>query len=111
VEAILAVPQDHRFISALTLGELLYGLERKPGADRLRRRLEADFLPLITVLPFDAEAARIYARIRAQLERAGVPLSEADLQIAAIALSRGLRLLTGNARHFRRIEGLELVEF
>jgi predicted nucleic acid-binding protein len=40
-----------------------------------------------------------------------MPLDESDLQIAAIALSRGLRLLTGNGRHFRRVPGLELAEF
>ena len=110
-EAIVNVPPDRRYISATTLGEILYGLERRPGLEVIRRRLEAEVLPRLTVLPFDEEAARIYARLRADLERARIPLNEPDLQIAAVALSRNLRLLTGNGRHFRRIEGLELVEF
>ena len=111
VEAIVEVPPERRYIAATTLGEILYGLERQPGLDKVRHRLEAEVLPRIAVLPFEAEAARVYARLRADLERARIPLSEPDLQIAAVALSRGLRLLTGNGRHFRRIEGLELVEF
>jgi tRNA(fMet)-specific endonuclease VapC len=110
VAKIAAVPPDRRFLSAVALGELLYGLERR-GLEALRRRLEREFLARIEVLPFDEAAAREYARVRVELERARMPLAEADLQIAAIALSRGLRLLTGNGKHFRRIEGLELEEF
>ena len=36
----------------------------------------------------------------------GRPLADADLQIAATALHHGLRLVTGNLKHFRRVPGL-----
>jgi len=45
----------------------------------------------MTILPFDEDTARVYAPLRAKLERAGASLRDSDLQIAAIALSRGLR--------------------
>lgn len=111
VEAVAAVPMQQRYLSAVSLGELLYGLQRMTRPQRLRQRLEKEFLARIEVLPFDEAAARVYAQVRADLERARTSLAEADLQIASIALSRNLRLLTGNARHFRRIEGLELSVF
>jgi len=58
--------------------------------------------------PFDAPAARAYGELRATLERAGTPLGDADLRIASIALARSLVVVTGNARHFARVPGLDV---
>jgi tRNA(fMet)-specific endonuclease VapC len=65
-------------------------------------------LPAVTVLPFDLATARVFGQIRADLERSGNILPDADLQIAATALYHGLELVTGNLRHFRRIPDLRL---
>lgn len=110
IDKLSSVPPDKRYMSAVTLAELLFGLERKKPGPRLRQRLRT-VIEKVPVLPFDEEAAKVYARIRAQVERVGQPLPHADLQIAAIAMSRGLRLLTGNARHFGRIKGLPIEAF
>ena len=110
IDKLSEVSPDNRYISAVTLAELLFGLERKKPGPRLRQRLRA-VIERVPVLPFDEKAATVYARIRAQVERAGRPLPHADLQIAAIAMSRGLRMLTGNARHFGRIKGLQIETF
>jgi tRNA(fMet)-specific endonuclease VapC len=58
----------------------------------------------IPVLPFDGSAAATLDGLRAQ--RVRVPTM--DLRIAAIALSRGLILLTRNFGDFRRVPGLVL---
>ncbi len=58
------------------------------------------------MVPFDEAAARRYGALRAYLERQGTPLADADLRIAAIALVRGLVMVTGNVRHFQRVPGL-----
>jgi predicted nucleic acid-binding protein len=110
IEIIGTVAPEDRYISTITLAELLYGLERKKPAPKLKSRLH-HVLRHLEALPFDEQAAGVYARIRVQLERAGRPLHHADLQIGAIALSRGLRLLTGNVKHFSRIQGLEVEGF
>lgn len=54
------------------------------------------------VLPFDAAAAAVFDRLRAQRIR----VATMDLRIAAIALSRGLVLLTRNIGDFSRVPGL-----
>ena len=77
-----------------------------PQADDLLDRIETRLLPELPVLPFDASAARRYGEVRAELERRGTPLGDADLRIAAIALARGLTVVTGNVRHFQRVPGL-----
>ena len=108
VSKLAAVSPEDRYISAVTLAELLYGLEKKKPAAKLKRQLQS-IIKRVAVVPFDDAAARVYARIRSRVEQAGKPLSHPDLQIAAIAVARGFRLLTGNVRHFERVEGL-LVE-
>jgi tRNA(fMet)-specific endonuclease VapC len=54
------------------------------------------------VLPFDAAAAAVFGGLQAQRLRVGAM----DLRIAAIALSRGLVVLTRNVRDFGRVSGL-----
>ena len=91
--------------SAITVGELVYGAHRSPQRDRFLALIEQLVPP---ALPFDEAAARVYGRIRSELERTGQRVAEPDLRIAAIALSRELTLVTGNVRHFSRVPGLRV---
>ena len=105
-----SVPVEHQFTSSITLGELFYGAHRlRERAGLLLERLDRTLPPNLPALPFDAAAARRYGEVRAELERNGTPLGDADLRIGAIALAHSLIVVTGNVRHFRRIPGL-LVE-
>jgi tRNA(fMet)-specific endonuclease VapC len=70
--------------------------------------VEKRVLPAVTVLPYDVATARVYGQIRAHLEATGRPLADADLQIAATALHHDLELVTGNAKHFKRVPGLRI---
>ena len=101
-----ATPHEDQFTSAITLGELMYGAHRSNQTVELLKRIERDIPPLVNVVPFDEAAARVYGPLRAQLVKAGTPLAEPDLRIAATALARNLILVTGNVRHFARIPGL-----
>lgn len=107
LDRIAATPTGYQATTAINLGELIYGAVRLgPGGLPLRERIERDLLANLTILPFDASAARRDGVLRAELERQGTPLAEADLRIAAIALAHGRILVTGNTRHFGRITGL-----
>ena len=109
IAKLASVPPEDQFTSSITLGELLYGAYRLPTHTSLfLERIEGAILPNLPVLPFDAAAARRYGELRADLERKGTPLGEADLRIGAIALSRGLTVVTGNVRHFQRIPDLSV---
>lgn len=57
-------------------------------------------------MAFDEAAARVYCRVRADLEQAGMPVGEPDLRIAPIALASGLTLVTGDTGHFQHVTDL-----
>lgn len=107
-ERIAGMAPESICISAITRGELLYGMQLKAGAHRLARVVD-QFLERVECLPWDAAAATHFASVAAQLHRAGTPIGPMDTQIAGHALALGAVLVTNNERHFARVKGL-LVE-
>ena len=71
-------------------------------------KIEERVTAKLPILPFGADAARRYGEVRAELERQGTPIGDADVRIAAIALVRRLIVVTGNIRHFRKIPHLSM---
>lgn len=104
-----AVPMAQLCISAVTHGELLYGLARKPGATALQRAVQ-EFLRRVEVLPWDEAAAERYGPLRAGLEAQGTPLGGMDTLIAAHALAAGC-VLVSNDQAFGRVAGLGLEDW
>lgn len=98
--------------STITIGELYYGAFRLPNPSSIIERIEKEIFPsLYEILPFDKESAKEYGRIRAHLEKQGESLSEPDLRIAAICLVNNTTLITGNIKHFKRIDGLKVEDW
>lgn len=93
-------------ISAITLAELRFGVERRKS--RKLDQAVAAFLSDIAVIPFDDVCAVTFGRIAAKLADGGVPIGEADTLIAAHALTLGLTLVTNNEKHFKRVAGLKI---
>ena len=104
------VPPREVCISAVTRAELLYGLARKPEATRLADSVHS-FMSRVRSIAWSNEAAAHYAHIRAHLESTGAPIGNMDQMIAAHARSAAVPLVTGNARHFRRIPGVEVLDW
>src|SRR5659263_224318 len=84
VQRIVSVPMASLCISAVTEGELLFGLAKRPDAKRLHRAVR-EFLRRVDVLPWDSAIAEHYGAIRADMERQGKILGPRDLLIAAHA--------------------------
>ena len=55
----------------------------------------------MAIIPFDVPAARLYGELKANLQRRGLPIGDADTPIAFIELSRNLIMVTGNIRHLQ----------
>ena len=90
--------------SAVSVTEVIYGFRRMGRDDRLEQ-FESS-LVTIEVLPFDAAAGRIAGRIYADLERNGRIIGMPDVMVAAIALSAGLPLVTGNVVHYEFVRAV-----
>lgn len=94
--------------------EIRYGLARLEGGSRRRKLLEGEYHRLrgaVQWSDWNEEAAAEYGRQKAALEIRGTRLDDMDLIIASVALVLGVRVATCNARHFVRIEGLEVVDW
>lgn len=108
VDWLQRISREDQFTSSVVVGELYKGAFRSTQAQHHLENIEQRVLPTVTVLPHDIATARVFGHLRAELEKKGNVLPDADLQIAATALHHGLELVTGNLRHFERIPGLRI---
>lgn len=94
-------------ISAVSVAELYYGVAKssKPNENTIALQ---EFLQPLVILDFTHEDSIVYGRIRTDLESKGKMIGSMDLLIAAIALSRGLVLVTNNEKEFSRVKNLKL---
>jgi tRNA(fMet)-specific endonuclease VapC len=105
-DRILQHPPSELCVSSITLAELGFGAESKKS-QKLRRAIRS-FISDVAVVPFDEAAAERFAVVAAGLARAGTPIGVLDTLVAAQALSLGLTVVTNNARHFSRVQGLKV---
>jgi predicted nucleic acid-binding protein len=99
------------FMSAVSIGEISYGVERLPPEKK-----KTDLIYFVDtqipewfedrIIPVDGEIMREWGRICARIGRS-LPLL--DSIIAATALARNLTVLTRNTRDFEGIEGILLL--
>jgi predicted nucleic acid-binding protein len=91
-------------VSVITVLEIVRGLTKKQATKQLQAFFSG--IASLEVLVFDQAAAELAGRIEGELERVGQPIGRADPMIAAIALTNGLELVTGNTAHYQRIQQL-----
>lgn len=102
--------QGRMGISAVTLGELVFGAEHSQQVERNLADIEA-MAARLEVLPFDNKAAYHFGQIRAALYRTGQPIGPYDMMIAGQARAMGLILATNNVKEFERVPGLLLEDW
>lgn len=99
--------------TAITVAEVRYGIERLPVGRRrtlLREAADEVFAQFAgEILSFDAEAAAVFPLVMAGRERAGLPISALDAQIAAVCRVVDATLATRNTKDFVET-GVELVD-
>jgi tRNA(fMet)-specific endonuclease VapC len=103
--------QSHRAgelaMSVVTYGELCVGAVKSNRYPASLQALEL-FIQVVPVLSMELEVAKLYSKIRLDLEQRGQIIGANDLWIAAHCLQLGLTLVTNNEREFRRIPNLSI---
>lgn len=109
-DRLLSTSSEEIAVCSIVKAELFYGAMRSNNPTRTLGR-QQNFLGRFVSLPFGDEAALICGQVRALLANVGTPIGAYNLQIAAIALSNNLTLVTHNTREFERVEGLQVEDW
>ena len=94
-------------LSALVVAELNYGAKASQNAARNLDKLTR-LLDVVQTVPFDLECAESFGTIKSKLRSIGKPTGEVNTLIAATAIAHKAVLVTGNKKHFERIDGLRI---
>jgi tRNA(fMet)-specific endonuclease VapC len=99
-------------ISSVVYAEILYGIELSPiKLQKAQNAQLKQFLHLLSVIPWDDEAAKHYSQIRATLKKEGIPIGNTDLLIGSHARSLDVLLVTNNIKEFERIPQLKITNW
>jgi tRNA(fMet)-specific endonuclease VapC len=109
VRHVTSVPMASLCLSAITEGELLFGLAKRPAARQLQVAVR-ELLRRVEVLPWDSVAAACYGPMRATLTQQGKTIAPLDLLIATHALSINAVLVT-NDQAFRQMTDLQIEDW
>ena len=90
------------FVSAITIGEIMEGIESLPPEAPARLKLDSWFRERIldaykdSIIPFDKDIAIKWGEIKGHTNRMGKVRPDLDSQIAATALVHGMTIVTRN---------------
>jgi tRNA(fMet)-specific endonuclease VapC len=90
---LIRLPMEDIAVSAVTEGELFYGLAKRNYPANLTERVR-QFLLRVEVLPWDRDVTQAYGDLRAACEANGINLAPLDMMIAAHAVATGATLVT-----------------
>lgn len=111
IEKLMALPGELQFTTSINISEIYFGAYRSVNRKKILQAYEKKVFPNLNILPFDTDSGKIYGRLKAQLEKKGLPKSEPDLRIAAIVIQHNMVLVTGNVKHFIDIPGLNVEDW
>ena len=102
--------EEDFFLSVITASELLHGVHRAVhrGVRARRSAFVEAVLHEFPLLGIDLLTARTHAQLWAELAGRGELIGAHDLWLAATCVGRGMTLITGNAREFLRVPGLDV---
>ena len=97
---------NNLFLASPTVGELYYRAQKSNKVTENLHRINV-FVEEHTFLSCDLETAQWYGIIKERLQRKGRPIPNNDIWIAAVAMQRGLILVTRGS-HFNAVESWQI---
>jgi len=103
----IVADDDDVAIAAITVAELLVGVELTDGKRKAARRKLVDaIIDTIPIEDYDLTVARRHSELLAHVRRAGQPRGAHDLVIAATAAARQRLVVTADPRAFDGLPGV-----
>ncbi len=96
---------DSVSIPSIVAGELFYGAFNSTHVQKNLVKIQS-LLTNYNLVKCDVETALAYGRIKFELKKAGKPIPENDIWIAALVLQHNLTLVTRDA-HFKQVKQIK----
>ncbi len=107
---LLALSPAEIAIPAIVLYELGIGTGQAEHPSKRRGQVD-ELVRAVSVLPFDTAAAKRAAEVNLALGKTGSVIGPMDSLIAGTVLVHNATLVTHNSREFRRVRGLDVVDW
>jgi tRNA(fMet)-specific endonuclease VapC len=107
---LLSVSPDQIAIPSIVIYELNVGIAKSTSPQKRSQQLK-DLCSWVKILDFGYAEAIASAKIRAYLEKKGLPIGHHDLLIAGTTTIQNGTLITRNINEFKRIPKLELEDW
>ena len=108
VKRLVSLRKEGLAISVISLAELYEGVYYSTNSEGDKKTLD-DFLTGVSILGLEDEICKIFGKERGKLRKLKIVIGDFDLLIAATCLCYNLTLLTNNIRHFKMVEGVNIV--
>jgi len=108
VKRLVSLRKEGLTISVISLAELYEGVYYSTNPEGDKKALD-DFLTGVSILGLEDEICKIFGKERGRLRKLKIVIGDFDLLIAATCLCYNLTLLTNNIRHFKMVEGVNIV--
>jgi tRNA(fMet)-specific endonuclease VapC len=106
-EQILKNGLNNCFISEITVGELLYGIECDEFNSEENREKVNELIENLTVIPI-TNILQEYAQQKASLRKQGILIDDMDIFIGATAIANNMILVTDNEKHLNRLSNIKI---
>ena len=113
ITKISATLPSNLHLCSITVAELLFGAISNPNNDRgqMQKKYYLELFNNTEIFDFDFAAAIKFAELKSTLQQTGSIIEDFDLQIASIALTNNLILVTNNTKDFLRVPNLQLEDW
>lgn len=108
-EKLNEIDEDCCYISDAVVADLVIGAYYSERVEENLQQVE-EFVADMKVISFE-ESVHTFAQERARLWKAGKKIDDFDLLIGSAAKAKGLTVVTHNAKHFDRIEGIVIEDW
>ncbi len=106
-EKMKSVGLSNCAVSIITIFELTFGAEKSDNPQKHHKQTET-IRDNFQIIPLDYDIANTFAQEKVRLHKAGTPIDNFDLLIGSTALTKDLVMVTGNQKHFSKIQNIKI---